>query len=68
MANFEVPAFVSSLAGMLIFRGALLRVTEKSGTIIIPNKIFNDIGNGFIPNINLIEGYHSTTLILGYLE
>ena len=67
VANFGIPSFVSSLAGMLIFRGALLRVTEKSGTIIIPNKIFNAIGNGFIPDIKLIEGYHSITLILGII-
>ena len=67
VANFEIPAFVSSLAGMLIFRGALLRVTEKSGTIIIPNKSFNDIGNGFIPDIGLIKGYHSITILLGLM-
>lgn len=65
VGNLGIPAFVSSLAGMLIFRGALLRVTEKSGTIIIPNYRFNAIGNGFIPDIGLIKGYHSITILLG---
>jgi ABC-type xylose transport system, permease component len=45
-----VPAFVVSLAGMMIFRGALLQVTNQTGTIIIKNKTFNNIGNGFIPD------------------
>src|SRR5690606_26255870 len=31
VASIGIPSFVASLAGMLIFRGALLRVTEKTG-------------------------------------
>lgn len=66
VARLQIPAFVVSLAGMLIFRGALLQVTAKTGTIIIPNKAFNDIGNGYIPDpIKLIPGFHTLTLVLG---
>lgn len=66
VARLQIPAFVVSLAGMLIFRGALLQVTAKTGTIIIPNKAFNDIGNGYIPDpIKLIPGFHTLTLLLG---
>ncbi len=65
VSKLGIPSFVVSLAGMLIFRGALLQATRKSGTIIIPNKVFNAIGNGFIPDINLISGYHTITLLLG---
>jgi putative multiple sugar transport system permease protein len=61
-----IPAFVVSLAGMLVFRGLLMLATQKTGTIIIPNDSFNDIGNGFIPDpLKLINGYHSLTLLLG---
>lgn len=61
-----IPAFVVSLAGMLVFRGLLMLATQKTGTIIIPNDSFNDIGNGFIPDpVKLINGYHSLTLLLG---
>ncbi len=61
-----IPAFVVSLAGMLVFRGFLMLATQKTGTIIIPNDSFNDIGNGFIPDpFKLVNGYHSLTLLLG---
>lgn len=61
-----IPAFVVSLAGMLVFRGLLMLATQKTGTIIIPNDSFNDIGNGFIPDpLKLVDGYHSLTLLLG---
>lgn len=64
-----VPAFVVSLAGMMIFRGALLQVTNQTGTIIIKNQTFNNIGNGFIPDFPFIniEGIHVVTLVIGIL-
>jgi putative multiple sugar transport system permease protein len=61
-----IPAFVVSLAGMLVFRGLLMLATQKTGTIIIPNDSFNAIGNRFIPDpLKLIDGYHSLSLLLG---
>jgi len=68
VAKLHIPAFVVSLAGMLIFRGALLQVTARTGTIIIPNRTFNNIGTGYIPDpFKLIPGYHTLTIILGAL-
>lgn len=67
VAKVGVPAFVTTLAGMLIFRGLLLQATEGTGTIIVPNKAFNAIGNGFIPDIFKYEGLHILTLIIGAL-
>lgn len=68
VAKLQLPAFVVSLAGMLIFRGALLQVTAKTGTIIIPNKTFNNIGVGYIPDpVKLIPGFHTLTLVIGAL-
>ena len=68
VAKLQLPAFVVSLAGMLIFRGALLQVTAKTGTIIIPNKAFNNIGVGYIPDpVKLLPGFHTLTLVIGAL-
>jgi putative multiple sugar transport system permease protein len=71
VAMLGIPAFVSSLAGWLIYRGALMLVTASTGTIIIPNESFNDLGNGFIPDLfasdTFLPGVHKTTLLLGVL-
>ena len=70
IANLGVPAFIATLAGWLIYRGALLLATLKTGTIIIPNKFFNAIGNGFIPDIfpqdsPILPEMHKLTLLIG---
>lgn len=67
VAKIGIPSFVATLAGMLIFRGALLQVTEKTGTIIIRDEQFNAIGNGFIPSIMQINGLHLLTLLVGFV-
>ncbi|MFF2446473.1 sugar ABC transporter permease [Neobacillus sp. NPDC058068] len=67
VAQVGIPAFVATLAGMLIFRGALLQVTEKTGTIIIQDKAFNMIGNGYIPSLLEVSGLHLLSLIVGFL-
>lgn len=68
IAKYAIPSFVATLAGMLIFRGALLQVTEKTGTIIIKDEAFNAIGNGFIPSLMIVNGLHLLSLILGLLS
>ncbi|WP_313567740.1 sugar ABC transporter permease [Acetoanaerobium noterae] len=65
VAKMGIPAFVASLAAMLVFRGALLMVTEGTGTIVISNKAFNAIGNGFIPDFVNMGNLHVLTLIIG---
>ncbi|KGA96730.1 ABC transporter permease [Alkalihalobacillus alcalophilus ATCC 27647 = CGMCC 1.3604] len=65
VAKVGIPAFVATLAGWLIYRGAILLATEKSGTIIITNDHFNAIGNGYIPSIMQIGGLHLLSLVLG---
>ncbi|MFA5675248.1 MAG: hypothetical protein WDA65_01885 [Christensenellales bacterium] len=67
VAKVGVPAFVTTLAVMLIFRGSLLEITGATGTIVIPDEKFNAIGNGFIPDIANVEGIHVLTLIIGML-
>jgi len=65
VATMGIPSFVATLAGMLIFRGGLLLLTESSGTIVISNDTFNAIGNGFIPDIASIQGIHLLTILIG---
>ena len=68
VAELGIPSFVSSLAGWLIYRGALLWVTAGTGTIIITDDVFNAIGNGYIPDIpdiGILPGMHKVTLLFG---
>ena len=71
VAQMGIPSFVATLAGWLIYRGALLLVTLKTGTIIIDNAFFNALGNGYVPDllggIRILPGVHKLTLLLGVL-
>ena len=70
VAQMGIPSFVASLAGWLIYRGAILLVTMGTGTIIIQDDAFNAIGNDFIPDIpglTIFPEVHKLTLILGLL-
>ena len=68
VAKLDIPSFVSSLSGMMIFRGALLFVTQSTGTIVTVDPFFNAIGNGFIPEVAKIGGFHALTLVIGALS
>ena len=68
IARFGIPSFVATLAGWLIYRGALLQATIRTGTIVIPNDAFNALGNGYIPDLplpGLFPELHKLTLLLG---
>ncbi|MCX6056166.1 MAG: sugar ABC transporter permease [Chloroflexi bacterium] len=71
VAKMRIPAFVATLAGWLAYRGALQLATRGTGTIIISDKFFNAIGNGFIPDLPgltaILPGVHKLTLILGIM-
>jgi putative multiple sugar transport system permease protein len=70
VANLGIPAFVATLAGWLGYRGALQLVTAGTGTIIITDKVFNGLSNGYVPDIpgiSVLPGVHKLTLILGLL-
>ncbi|MGD6804264.1 sugar ABC transporter permease [Rossellomorea aquimaris] len=68
VAKVGIPAFVATLAGWLIYRGAILLVTEKSGTVNVDNDAFNALGNGYIPSIAQVGGLHLLSLIIGALS
>jgi len=65
VAKVGIPAFVVTLAGMMVFRGALFQITQRTGTILIGISEFNAIGNGFIPDIPVLQGFHFITLVVG---
>lgn len=67
VAKIGIPSFVATLAGMLIFRGALLNVTESTGTIIVNDDLFNALGNGFIPSLVEVNGLHLLSVLVGVI-
>lgn len=59
VAQLKIPSFVASLAGWLIYRGALVLTLQRTGTIIIPDRVpaFKAIGSGFVPDIPTPESW-----------
>lgn len=67
VASKGVPAFIVTLGGQLIFRGAVIAIT-KGETIAPLKKSFSVIGQGYLPRLFLKTGHiHDTTLILGVI-
>lgn len=68
VTKIKVPAFVTTLAGMFIFRGLLSLVTAGTGTIIVRDKTFLKISNGYIPDFPFAEqfDFHFLTLLVGF--
>ncbi len=67
IAYRAVPAFIVTLAGMLIFRGALIALT--GGQTIAPlAPSFRAIGQGYIPrlfvNVDAIAGFHDLSFLI----
>lgn len=62
-----VPAFVTTLACEFIFRGLLTLVTEASGTIPVATEAFNNLSNGFLPEVFMLGNLHGLTIIVGLI-
>lgn len=70
VAQIGIPAFVATLGGWLAYRGVLLLVLAGTGTVIIRDKFFIALGNGYIPDIpglTFLPEAHKLTLLLGAL-
>jgi len=65
VAYVGVPAFIVTLAGMLIFRG-LNQAIGNANTIPVPDG-FTYIGGGFLPDWGPDFGYNNSTLLLGLI-
>lgn len=64
VAYVGIPAFIVTLASMLLFRGLTLVVLEGATVGSLPEG-FKEIGNGFLPEIGPDTDLHNLTLILG---
>ena len=65
VAYVGVPAFIVTLAGMLIWRGANQFVGD-SATIPVPDG-FTVIGKGYLPEVGPATPYNNLTILLGLL-
>jgi putative multiple sugar transport system permease protein len=65
VAYVGVPAFIVTLAGMLIFRGAN-QVVGQSTTVPVPSE-FGQIGAGYLPELALPLPFNVLTMVLGVL-
>ncbi|WP_028281023.1 multiple monosaccharide ABC transporter permease [Arthrobacter sp. H5] len=63
VAIFGIPAFIVTLAGMLLFRGAN-QFVGQSNTVPVPQE-FRFIGAGYLPEIGPVTGYNNLTVLLG---
>ncbi|NBE79961.1 multiple monosaccharide ABC transporter permease [Micromonospora rubida] len=63
VAYVGVPAFIVTLAGMLLFRGGN-QFIGNANTIPVPEG-FRVIGSGFLPEVGPNTGYNNMTLLLG---
>ena len=64
-AYVGVPAFIVTLAGMLLFRG-MNQFIGNANTIPVPEG-FRFIGAGYLPEVGPNTGFNNLTLLLGVL-
>lgn len=66
IAFAKIPAFIVTLAGMLVFRGLTLVILN--GEAVGPFPVgFQKLSSGFIPDFFHYEGLHLTTIVIGAL-
>ncbi|MER7952155.1 multiple monosaccharide ABC transporter permease [Streptomyces sp. NPDC096079] len=63
VAYVGVPAFIVTLAGMMLFRGGNQYI-GNADTVPVPEG-FRAIGAGFLPEVGPDTGYNNLTLLLG---
>lgn len=65
VAYVGVPAFIVTLAGMLIFRGGNQFIGDSTSVPV--SDAFSKIGSGYLPEVGPDTGYNNLTLILGLI-
>jgi putative multiple sugar transport system permease protein len=66
ISYFKIPAFIVTLAGMLIFRGLTMTALEGQSKGPYP-EVFQKMSNGFVPDLFGGTTIHITTLIVGVI-
>ncbi|MBT8161574.1 MULTISPECIES: multiple monosaccharide ABC transporter permease [Arthrobacter] len=64
-AYVGIPAFIVTLAGMLLFRG-FNQFVGKSNTVPVPDD-FQYLGSGYLPEVGPNTGYNNLTVLLGLI-
>ncbi len=64
IAYYRIPAFIVTLAGMLVFKGLTLALLNGQSVGPFPVQ-FQKLSTGFIPDIFAVSGFHLTSFILG---
>jgi putative multiple sugar transport system permease protein len=64
VAYVKIPAFIVTLAGMLLFRGLTMIVLEGKSIAPFPES-FQKISSGFIPDVASGGSLHLLTIIIG---
>jgi putative multiple sugar transport system permease protein len=64
VAYVKIPAFIVTLAGMLIFRGLTIALLQGESVGPFPTG-FQKISSGFIPDFFQVPGIHLTTILIG---
>ncbi|MDR1218053.1 MAG: sugar ABC transporter permease [Treponema sp.] len=65
IAGLQIPAFIVTLAGMLLFRGLTYIVTNIS-PISLKNEGYKQLASGFFPNL-YAGGIDLTPLVIGFV-
>jgi len=66
VSYLKIPAFIVTLAGMLVFRGLTLVMVRGEAIGPFPEG-FRNISGGYIPDFFHYEGFHLTTIVVGVL-
>jgi putative multiple sugar transport system permease protein len=65
IAVLQIPAFIVTLAGMLLFRG-LTYIITKISPISLKNEGYKQLASGFVPNM-YAGGVDLTPLVIGFV-
>ena len=65
VAYMGIPGFITTLAGMMIFRG-LNQYIGKSNSVPVPQEL-QRLGGGYLPEWGPNTGFNNSTLLLGIL-
>ncbi|GAA3888260.1 multiple monosaccharide ABC transporter permease [Streptomyces sedi] len=66
IAYVGIPSFIVTLAGMLLFRGATQILLDGQSISPFPEG-FQDISQGFLPEVGPDTNYHNLTVLMGVL-
>jgi putative multiple sugar transport system permease protein len=66
IAYVRIPAFITTLAGMMIFRGLTEVILDGTSIAPFPTS-FQKMSTGFIPDFFNGKGIHITTIVIGLI-